>query len=50
VPRDIERGLAAGFFNYITKPIKVHPFMQALDQALAFAQTGHEPAPTQEPV
>ncbi|MDZ4130032.1 MAG: ATP-binding protein, partial [Hydrogenophaga sp.] len=49
VPRDIERGLAAGFFNYITKPIKVNQFMEALDQALAFAQTGHEPAPTQEP-
>ncbi|MDP2219836.1 MAG: response regulator, partial [Hydrogenophaga sp.] len=48
VPRDIERGLAAGFFNYITKPIKVNQFMEALDQALAFAQTGHEPAPTQE--
>ena len=49
VPRDIERGMAAGFFNYITKPIKVNQFMEALDQALAFAQTGHEPAPTQEP-
>jgi signal transduction histidine kinase/ActR/RegA family two-component response regulator len=50
VPRDIERGMAAGFFNYITKPIKVQAFMQALDQALAFAHTGHEPAPTQEPL
>jgi PAS domain S-box-containing protein len=37
VPRDIERGLEAGFFNYITKPIKVSAFMEALDVALAHA-------------
>jgi signal transduction histidine kinase/CheY-like chemotaxis protein len=41
VPRDIERALAAGFFSYITKPIKVPEFMDALDAALKFAQ----PAP-----
>jgi len=34
VPRDIEKGLEAGFFNYLTKPIKVNEFMEALDQAL----------------
>jgi CheY-like chemotaxis protein len=34
MPRDIERGLEAGFFNYITKPIKVTEFMDALDVAL----------------
>jgi PAS domain S-box-containing protein len=34
VPRDIERALEAGFFNYITKPIKVSEFMEALDVAL----------------
>lgn len=39
VPRDIERGIEAGFFNYITKPIKVSQFMDALDVALIFAQT-----------
>ena len=39
VPRDIERGLEAGFFNYLTKPIKVGEFMDALDAALEFAQT-----------
>ena len=38
VPRDIERGLEAGFFKYLTKPIKVNQFMEALDLALAFAQ------------
>jgi signal transduction histidine kinase/ActR/RegA family two-component response regulator len=34
VPRDIEKSLEAGFFNYITKPIKVNEFMLALDVAL----------------
>jgi len=34
IPRDIERALAAGFFNYLTKPIKVDQFMDALDAAL----------------
>ena len=38
IPRDIEKGLDAGFFNYITKPIKVAQFMDALDVALAFTQ------------
>jgi signal transduction histidine kinase/CheY-like chemotaxis protein len=37
IPRDIERGLEAGFFNYITKPIVVSQFMEALDVALIFA-------------
>ena len=39
VPRDIERGLEAGFFNYITKPIKENEFMDALDVALVFSKT-----------
>jgi PAS domain S-box-containing protein len=34
MPRDIERGLAAGFFRYLTKPIRLDEFMQALDAAL----------------
>jgi CheY-like chemotaxis protein len=37
LPRDIERGLEAGFFRYLTKPIKVSEFMDALDVALKFA-------------
>ena len=36
---DIEKALAAGFFNYLTKPIKVNAFMEALDVALKHAQT-----------
>jgi CheY-like chemotaxis protein len=32
--RDIEKGLEAGFFRYLTKPIKINEFMNALDKAL----------------
>jgi len=38
MPRDIEKGLQAGFFRYLTKPIKVGEFMQTLDTALEFAR------------
>jgi PAS domain S-box-containing protein len=38
IPRDIANGLDAGFFRYLTKPIKVNEFMDALDVALHFAQ------------
>ena len=38
MPRDIEKGLAAGFFGYLTKPIKVNEFMDTLDVTLKFAQ------------
>jgi len=38
IPRDIERGLKAGFFRYLTKPIRVNEFMDTLDQALKFAK------------
>ena len=34
---DIERGLQAGFFRYITKPIKVREFMEAVNVALELA-------------
>jgi PAS domain S-box-containing protein len=37
--RDIERGLEAGFFRYLTKPIKVNEFLETLDVALEFART-----------
>ena len=40
IPRDIEKGLEAGFCRYLTKPIKVHEFMDALDEALALAAIG----------
>jgi len=38
MPRDIEKGLAIGFFRYLTKPIKVNEFMDTLDMALKFAK------------
>ncbi|MDD5470659.1 MAG: ATP-binding protein [Sideroxydans sp.] len=37
MPHDIQKGLAAGFYAYVTKPIKVNEFMAALDQGLAMA-------------
>jgi PAS domain S-box-containing protein len=39
MPRDIEKGLKAGFYRYLTKPIKVKAFMDTLDMALLFAET-----------
>ncbi|MHB1213783.1 MAG: PAS domain S-box protein [Thiobacillus sp.] len=39
MPRDIQKGLEAGFFRYLTKPIKVNEFMNALDMALELAKT-----------
>ena len=44
MPRDIQKGLDAGFFRYLTKPIKVTEFMTALNVALAFAKETHVPA------
>jgi CheY-like chemotaxis protein len=38
MPRDIARGMEAGFFRYLTKPIKVNEFMEALDVALEFSE------------
>jgi CheY-like chemotaxis protein len=39
MPRDIQQGLEAGFFRYLTKPIKVNEFMDALDSALELAES-----------
>ena len=38
MPRDVEKGLQAGFFRYLTKPIKVNEFMQTLDAVMEFAR------------
>jgi len=40
MPRDIEKGLEAGFFRYLTKPIKINEFMNALDDALKLSEIG----------
>ncbi|MGQ0523258.1 MAG: PAS domain-containing hybrid sensor histidine kinase/response regulator [Betaproteobacteria bacterium] len=39
VPRDIQNGLEAGFFDYLTKPIKINEFMAALEAALRHSRT-----------
>ena len=33
---DIEQGLEAGFFRYLTKPIKINEFTEALDAVMAW--------------
>ena len=38
IPRNIELGLEAGFFRYLTKPIRLTEFMDTLDTALKIAQ------------
>ncbi|QEY14488.1 response regulator [Cellvibrio sp. KY-YJ-3] len=43
MPRDIAKGLEAGFFRYLTKPIKVNEFMDTLDLTLKHADA--HPAP-----
>jgi PAS domain S-box-containing protein len=43
MPRDIEKGLQAGFFWYLTKPIKVNEFMDVLDAAFEFAERAIRP-------
>ncbi|MDP1862739.1 MAG: PAS domain S-box protein [Thiobacillus sp.] len=39
MPSDVAKGLAAGFFRYLTKPIKIDEFMKALDSALEHEET-----------
>ena len=39
MPRDITKGLEAGFFRYLTKPIRLNEFMNTLDVALEFARS-----------
>ncbi len=50
VPRDIAKGLEAGFFDYLTKPIKVNEFMAALDAAMKFAEAASDRAGERENV
>ena len=49
MPRDIERGLAAGFFRYLTKPINIDEFTEAVNTTLAWidrrAASDTEPQP-----
>jgi CheY-like chemotaxis protein len=45
MPRDIERGLAAGFARYLTKPIDIEQFNEAIDGALAQRAAAERTAP-----
>jgi CheY-like chemotaxis protein/two-component sensor histidine kinase len=38
LPRDIEKGLEAGFFSYLTKPIKINELVETLNAGLEFAE------------
>jgi CheY-like chemotaxis protein len=49
VPRDIEIALEAGFFKYLTKPIKVNEFMDTLDAALKISQAAPGRAVKKDP-
>jgi CheY-like chemotaxis protein len=40
MPSDIEKGLEAGFFRYLTKPIKVNEFLETLNEVIVFAESG----------
>ena len=37
---DIEKGLKAGFFRYLTKPIKLNELLAALEDALTASKIG----------
>jgi len=48
MPHDIEKGLQAGFFHYLTKPIKVPEFLETLNRALEKAAEGGAALPATE--
>ncbi len=48
VPRDIEKALEAGFFNYLTKPIRVNQFFAALDVALKSSRKAEDQTTQEE--
>lgn len=37
IPRDIKKGLDAGFFHYLTKPLRINEFLKTVDIALEHA-------------
>lgn len=47
VPRDIQKGLQAGFFAYITKPIRVPELMKTLELALIENEAAAASSPLQ---
>jgi len=45
MPGDIRRGLSAGFFRYLTKPIDLDVLLAALDAAWRSGAAGEPPGP-----
>jgi PAS domain S-box-containing protein len=50
MPRDIAKGLEAGFFRYLTKPIKINEFMETLDLVLKLAEARNDAVAVKEAV
>jgi CheY-like chemotaxis protein len=50
LPSDVNQGMAAGFFGYVTKPFKVNELFEVLDIALAVSNTGSRLADRQESI
>jgi CheY-like chemotaxis protein len=46
MPRDIEKSMAFGFFRYITKPINIEQFFDAVNAALDFSDENRAEAKT----
>lgn len=49
MPRDIERGMAAGFHRYLTKPIDIDKFTEAINSTLAESPGTGTPAERKDP-
>ena len=48
MPRDIEKGLEAGFFRYLTKPVRVSEFLETLNAALKCSESELSTASAEE--
>ena len=46
MPREVERGLAAGFFRYLIKPINIDEFTEAINSTMAFLARREEEGST----
>ncbi|MES2069626.1 MAG: response regulator [Pseudomonadota bacterium] len=42
MPSDVKKGMAAGFFRYLTKPIDINTFTEAVDSALGCEANKHK--------
>ncbi|AVR95079.1 ATP-binding protein [Pseudoduganella armeniaca] len=49
MPRDVERGIAAGFFRYLIKPINIDEFTEAINSTISWlAERAHAEAGREE--